>query len=57
MMSRTKHIAIKYHWFRQHVGTAWSVHPISPKEQLADLFTKGLTGATFEGLRLRFMGW
>ena len=57
MTNRSKHIAIKYHWFRQHVGTAWSVHPISSKEQLADLFTKGFTGATFEGLRLRLMGW
>ena len=57
MTNRLKHIAIKYHWFREYVGKAWTVHPIASKDQLADIFTKGLTLATFEALRLRLMGW
>jgi len=40
---RTKHIAIKYHHFRQHVkdGTL-IILPIDTKEQIADIFTKPL---------------
>ena len=40
---RTKHIAIKYHHFRQHVTNgSISIHSIDTKEQIADIFTKPL---------------
>ena len=55
---RTKHIAVKYHHFREHVrkGTV-SIEAIDTKEQIADQFTKGLQTAMFEYLRHKLMGW
>ena len=55
---RTKHIAIKYHHFREYVtnGTI-SIRPIDTKEQIADQFTKGLQVGTFEYLRNKILGW
>ena len=48
---RSKHIAIKYHWVRQHVvggvlGTARLIH-VCTGEISADIFTKALTGPVF----------
>ena len=57
MTNRSKHIAIRYHWFRAFVGKLWTVEPISTKEQLADIFTKGLPQESFEYLRRKLMGW
>jgi hypothetical protein len=57
MTNRSKHIAIIYHWFREYTGVEWTVLPISTKEQLADIFTKGLAQAAFEELRFAIMGW
>ena len=57
MTNRSKHIAIKYHWFRAFVGKLWTVEPIDTKEQLADIFTKGLPKDLFEHLRRKLMGW
>jgi hypothetical protein len=55
---RTKHIAIKYHHFREHVQNgSISIHAIDTKEQIADQFTKGLQLATFEYLRCKLLGW
>jgi hypothetical protein len=55
---RTKHIAIKYHHFREHVKKgAVSIEPIDTKEQIADQFTKGLQNAVFEYLRFKLLGW
>lgn len=55
---RTKHIAIKYHHFRQHVkdGTL-EILPIDTKEQIADIFTKPLDESLFIYLRLLLNGW
>ena len=55
---RTKHIAVKYHHFREHVnrGTI-SIQPIDTKEQIADQFTKGLQVGTFEYFRGKLLGW
>ena len=40
---RTKHIAIKYHHFREHVHKGIvSIHEIDTKKQTADIFTKPL---------------
>ena len=57
MTNRSKHIAIKYHWFRSHVGKEWEVRPIGTNDQLADMFTKGLPRDTFERLRFKLIGW
>ena len=55
---RTKHIAIKYHHFRERVqnGTV-QVKPINTKDQIADQFTKGLMVGNFQHLRNKLMGW
>ena len=55
---RTKHIAIKYHHFRQHVkdGTI-SIVAIDTKEQTADIFTKPLDKSLFVHLRKKLCGW
>ena len=61
---RTKHIAVKYHHFRSHVynketNPEGSLHLkyVNTNHQLADMFTKGLSEATFERLRLAVCGW
>jgi hypothetical protein len=57
MRPRTKHIALKYHHFRSHIGKEITIKWISTDDQLADIFTKSLTEATFQLLRKRLMGW
>jgi hypothetical protein len=50
--SRTKHIAIQYHFLRDH--QQWGdieIAYINTKEQLADIFTKPLDEKTFTKLR------
>ena len=56
---RTKHIAVKYHWFKSHIGEdkGFVIQKIESKEQKADIFTKGLTTDTFEHVRELLMGW
>ena len=55
---RTKHIAIKYHHFREHVKKGLvTISAIDTKEQIADQFTKGLQPAVYEYLRLKLLGW
>jgi hypothetical protein len=54
---RTKHIAIKYHHFRQHVGTDIEVLKVDTTEQIADIFTKGLPADTHLKLASKLMGW
>lgn len=59
---RTKHIAIRYHWFKSHLakpGTPGGIlfKYIESKLQLADILTKPLTKAEFERARLQTMGW
>lgn len=56
---RTKHIAVKYHFFREHVGKEKGIEilKIDTNEQLADAFTKGLSAEKFQGLRKRLLGW
>ena len=40
MTPTSKFIAVKYHWFREHVGKAFDIVKISGNEQIADMFTK-----------------
>ena len=58
MTPRLKHYAIKYHWFREHLGPR-KIHlvKISSEEQLGDLFTKDLSGTKFSRLQKKLMGW
>ncbi len=58
MTPRTKHIALKYHFFRAHVKSGLiSINYVKTTEQLADILTKPLSGELFEYLRNRIMGW
>ena len=55
---RSKHYAIKTIWFREQiVQRKIKLLKIDTVEQLGDLFTKGLSRATFEYLRKKLMGW
>jgi Reverse transcriptase (RNA-dependent DNA polymerase) len=58
MTPRTKHIAVKYHWFRSHLkpGEIDAVR-IDTKHQKADIFTKGLPTSEFAEKRKMIMGW
>ena len=58
MRPRTKHIAIKYHHFREHVTSGnIKVESIDTSVQIADIFTKPLTRTKFETLRKLLLGW
>ena len=58
MTPRIKHYAIKYHWFREHLGPRnIDLIKIDSSEQLGDIFTKGLGRVKFEYLRKQLMGW
>jgi len=58
MRPRTKHIALKYHHFREHVRRGTIIpEPINTKDQIADLFTKPLARDQFQILRRRLSGW
>jgi hypothetical protein len=58
MTPRSKHIAVKYHFFRSHVATGnIKIYKINTEEQKADIFTKGLVRTIFEQVRKLLMGW
>ena len=58
MTPRSKHYAIKYHWFRSHLKpNKVEVHKIDTKVQRADILTKGLTAEPFERIRKLLCGW
>ena len=58
MRPRTKHIALKYHHFREHVRNGMIVvKPIDTREQIADIFTKPLPRDAFQYLRQKLNGW
>jgi hypothetical protein len=58
MTPRSKHIAVKYHFFRSHVADgSIKILKIATDEQKADIFTKGLVRAIFEIIRRLVMGW
>jgi len=54
---RTKHIAVKYHFFREHLSDEIQVKKVDTTNQLADIFTKGLAAYQFHKLASRLMGW
>ena len=56
----SKHYALSLHWFRSKVfdpSNNISVVKIDSKDQLGDMFTKGLGTEDFVRLRARLMGW
>jgi hypothetical protein len=58
MRPRTKHIAIKYHHFRSKVDSGEvDIKRVDTKNQIADIFTKGLSRFDFEQLRTMLLGW
>jgi Reverse transcriptase (RNA-dependent DNA polymerase) len=58
LTSRSRHYAVKYHFFRSHVADgSIQLKKIDTKDQLADIFTKGLSAEVFKRLRLRLCGW
>jgi hypothetical protein len=58
MTPRSKSIAVKYHWFREHLfPRKIDIKPIASSEQLADIFTKPLQPTPFLYLRKLLLGW
>ena len=63
MTPRSKAIAVRYHWFRQFVSRDEGkdggivIKKVDTKNQIADIFTKGLGRQLFEKLRKMLMGW
>ena len=54
---RTKHINLRFHFFRSYIGKHISVHPIATEEQVADVFTKPLPLASFLKHRFALQRW
>jgi hypothetical protein len=54
---RTKHINVRYHFFRSHIGKHITVLPIDTKDQVADTFTKPLPEAPFLKHRRTIQRW
>jgi hypothetical protein len=55
---KARHIAIKYHHFREHVRQGFiQIQWIDTARQIADIFTKPLAESKFTFLRERFLGW
>ena len=57
---RSKHYAVKYHWFRSHLSDTTnrtSVEHIDSHSQKADVLTKSLTKTTFESIRELLCVW
>ena len=55
---RSKHYAIKYHFFKEYVRKGEiKLFKIETEKQLADIFTKGLVKDTFVKIRKLLMGW
>jgi hypothetical protein len=59
MTPRTKHIAVKYHFFKSYLreGTGITIAKIDTNLQKADIFTKGLSPQKFSEIRKLLCGW
>ena len=57
MTPASKHIDVRYHWFRQNVGNEFVIRKIKAENQKADNFTKGLQGQIFARIRKLLCGW
>ena len=55
---RTKHYAIKYHFFRENIKAGEiKLYKVETSKHKADIFTKGLVLQLFETIRKLLMGW
>jgi Reverse transcriptase (RNA-dependent DNA polymerase) len=56
---RTKHIGVKYHFFKSMIGEDKGIviQRVDSALQKADIFTKGLSQETFESIRKLLIGW
>ena len=58
---RSKHIALRYHWFRSHIGVknghGIQIVDVASKKNKADMFTKALARDPFCANRLTVSGW
>ena len=59
MSTKNKYLALKYHFFRSHIGESKGVLAkyIKTTEQKADIFTKGLPAEQFQHIRKLLIGW
>ena len=58
MTPTSKFIAVKYHWFRQHVeNKEIRIQKVDTSLQKADIFTKSLTRQNFVDARKLLCGW
>jgi hypothetical protein len=59
ILSRNKYLALKYHFFRSHIGKEKGIEAkyVSTLEQRADILTKGLPPTQFLAIRKLLMGW
>ena len=58
MTPHSKHIAVKYHFFKEHVHLGHiHIHKVSSNEQIADFMTKGLEKTLFEKAWHILAGW
>jgi len=57
MTPRSKHYAVKYHWFRSYISPTLQVKKIDTNLQKADIFTKGLRSEKFRAIRKLLCGW
>ena len=57
--STSKCIAVKYHFFCDKIGEDKGIvlKKVESENQIADIFTKGLTAQVFEPLRRKLMVW
>ena len=55
---QSKHVAVKYHWFREKLDDhKIKILPVRTDQQKADIFTKGLASTEFRMKRKLLMGW
>jgi hypothetical protein len=58
MTPRSKHYAVRYHWFRSHLSpNKIEIDKIETDRQKADIFTKGLRTEKFRTIRKLLCGW
>jgi hypothetical protein len=54
----SKHYAVKYHWFQEHlIPQKIQLVKIASTDQLGNIFTKGLDKIAFQRLQKMLMGW
>jgi hypothetical protein len=59
MSPRTKHIAVKYFFFKSHIGPNTGIESVKIDTllQKADIFTKGMAPEKFVTMRKLLFGW